>query len=97
MTDESDAERLRTRLVDQSVIDGRRRYEREHVAREIADLLDELAPDFIYAYDYPNGAPMGSYLRLEGADVGETITFRLQNFLDLLKEIRYVDTNERTR
>lgn len=86
---ESEDALLRNALVDASIADGRQRYQREHVVREIADLLDELAPDFIYAYDYPNGAPMAPYLRITGADVGETINFGLQNFLDLLKEIRY--------
>lgn len=72
------------------------RREREGVLNEIADLLDQLAPEFLYPYDYPNAAPLGPYLRLRGADVGETINFRLQNFLDLLKEIRYVASQERT-
>jgi hypothetical protein len=74
------------------------RHEREGLLNEIADLLDELAPDFLYTHAYPDAAPLGGYLRVKGADIGETLTFRLQNFLDLLKEIRYVTNHvERTQ
>lgn len=66
-----------------------RRAEREGLLNEISDLVDELAPDFLYTHAYPAAAPLGPYLRIRGADLGETIEFRLQNFLDLLKEIRF--------